>query len=110
MVTLPGTICTKQQTRMFTSEQNNRQNLKIASKKAVSGTGTTFAKSKVMKRRITYKEVTLALGIVVAVLVALTLWVTHPAEKQSSHTTIIPYISSLTAVKSIIHAAVEMIF
>jgi hypothetical protein len=95
---------------MFTNEQNNRQNLKIASKKAVSGNGTAFAKSKIMKQRITYKEVTLALGILVALLVALTLWVTNPAEKQSSQSVILPYISSLATVKSIIHAAIEVIF
>lgn len=41
----------------------------------------TLANRMVVKRTITYREVTVAIGILVAVVIAFTLWVKAPAEK-----------------------------
>jgi hypothetical protein len=54
---------------MFTSEQNiDRQQLN-QSKKAVSENGMRLAKKSIVKFRVTYKELTIAFGIAVAILV-----------------------------------------
>ena len=43
--------------------------------------GITLAKRMVVKRTITYREITVAIGILVAMVIALTLWVKTPGEK-----------------------------
>ena len=46
--------------------------------------GTSLANRNAMKRQITYKEVLVAFGIIIAVVVALTLWDNHRELSQSS--------------------------
>lgn len=43
--------------------------------------GTTLATPNPVKRSVTYREVTVAIGIVVAMVIALTLWVGFPDKE-----------------------------
>jgi hypothetical protein len=69
-----------------------------------------LAKEVSVKYRITYKEVTLILGVVVAILVALILWVINPAEQPGSHAAILPELSPLTIVRGFIYSLADLIF
>jgi hypothetical protein len=95
---------------MFTNEQNIAKTSVKTSKKRFLKTGMPLAKEVSVKYRITYKEVTLILGVVVAILVALILWVINPAEQLGSHASILPELSPLTITKGLILSLVELIF
>lgn len=43
--------------------------------------GITLANSMVVKKAVTYREITVAIGILVAMVIALTLWINKPGEK-----------------------------
>ena len=45
--------------------------------------GITLAIPYIVKKSITYREITIAIGIIVAMVVALTLWTRVPDEKSS---------------------------
>lgn len=68
---------------MFITEQYTRQKTENLYKKALFKTGTILVNHKEVKKAITYKEITLALGILVAFLIAFTLWTTRPDEEAS---------------------------
>lgn len=57
-----------------------------------------------MKRTITYREITIAIGIIVAMVIALTLWTTVPEEKLSRTGTRV----SLPAIENLFSATVKM--
>ena len=63
---------------MFITEQKISQTIKITSKTLIIKSGTTLAKPEPMKIRITYKEITILLGVLVALLVMITLWLRAP--------------------------------
>ena len=42
--------------------------------------GITLANRTVVKKTITYREITVAIGILVAMVIALTLWIKNPQE------------------------------
>lgn len=46
--------------------------------------GITLAKVKGVKRSITYREITVAIGIIVAMVVALTMWMGLPGSEISA--------------------------
>ena len=94
---------------MSTIEQLASPKSETSSEKAVFKTGTTLAKPRGMKRGITYKEIVLAFGILIAVVIAFTLWIGHPAE-TSSQSNIITIPSFPAAVKSVIKTATEIFF
>ena len=54
---------------------------------AFLGNGITLATTKSVKRSITYREITIAIGILVAMVIALTLWTRVPEEKLSGSRT-----------------------
>jgi hypothetical protein len=54
--------------------------MQYAAKKAVFQYGITLATADTVKKAINIRNITLAIGIVVAVLVALTLWTSSPAS------------------------------
>jgi hypothetical protein len=62
-----------------------------------------------MKRSITYKEITLLLGILVAIVVALTLWVVDPETQSSTHSSILPKINPVT-IKNVISMGMKVLF
>lgn len=95
---------------MSTFEQHTNQTFKSASKKAVLKSGTTLANPVRMKRRITYKEIVLAFGIVIAAVIIFTLWINNPGEQSSLHPTMVPYKSFPVAAKSLIQTTVDILF
>jgi hypothetical protein len=62
-----------------------------------------------MKRTFTYKELTIALGILVAIAVIFTIWVSEPQRTSSYQSIRVPEITFRSA-KSVIMTAVEIIF
>lgn len=94
---------------MFKTEQNIVPRSQKSALKAVLKTGITLAKPTGMKRNITYKEITLVLGILVAVVVAFTLWVSQPSEHTTINGKVLP-IPSAPVTKSVVKAAVDFIF
>ena len=68
---------------MFASEQYTLQEFKNRTKKAVFESGMRFANRKAVKRRFTYKELTLIVGVVVALIVAVTLFLQTPSAQSS---------------------------
>lgn len=60
-----------------------------------------------MKKTITYREITIAIGILVAMVVALTLWTRDPEEKLSGRSTSTAVNLSSTA-ESLFNAAVKL--
>jgi hypothetical protein len=92
---------------MFTSEQNIDRKHTNQPKKAVSENGMRFAKKSIVKFRLTYKELTIAFGIAIAILVFA---VTY-SSGQSQHSALIPSIQLPSiGTKSIVDAAVRIIF
>lgn len=69
-----------------------------------------LAKEVSVKYRITYKEVTLILGVVVAIVVGLILWVINPAEQPGSHAAILPGLSPFAITKGVLFSLAELIF
>ncbi len=65
---------------MFTIEQHIEQNSENSQKRGSLRGGTTLARQQGVKRGITYKEVILAFGIMIALLVAMTLWGEKPEQ------------------------------
>jgi hypothetical protein len=59
---------------MFTTEQYINQKPRSGTKNGLFKAGMPLAKGKVVKARFTYKELTLVLGIFVALIIAFTLW------------------------------------
>jgi hypothetical protein len=59
---------------VFTTERYHIQNGANYGKKAIRLHGTRLAKGEVMNGRYSYRNITLAVGICVALIVALTLW------------------------------------
>jgi hypothetical protein len=95
---------------MSTYEQHTNQNLNSASKKAGLKSGTTLANPVRMKRRITYKEIVLAFGIVIAAVIIFTLWINNPGEQSSLHPAILPYKSFPIAAKTLIQTTADILF
>jgi hypothetical protein len=62
-----------------------------------------------MKRRLTYKELTIALGILVAVAVIFTLWVSDTEQTSYYQSIGVPEIK-LPSAKSLINTAIKIIF
>lgn len=61
-------------------------NTKKAAKKAVLGdfkTGTAFVKDRFVKTRLTYKELSLLLGIAVAAIILMVIWL-NPISSETS--------------------------
>ena len=79
-----GNTCTKRATSMFSIEQHIEKREENRHKTAFLQNGTRLAKPRAVKKHITYKEVMVAFGIIVAVLVALTLWDNHRAQDHST--------------------------
>jgi hypothetical protein len=68
---------------MFATEQYTIQGFKNRTKKAVFETGMSLANRKAVKRRFTYRELTLIVGVVVALIVAFTLFLQSPSAQSS---------------------------
>ena len=94
---------------MFGSEQNIAKYLANQLKKHVLKDGTSFAKRSNVKFRLSYRELTIALGIVVAILVYFILTVAN--TEATTAEILIPRIDiSSTSSKSILDVATRFIF
>ena len=74
---------------MFISEQHIDHNTVKKSRKGYFRPGMPMASPRIVKRKFTYKEFTLVLGVFVAMLIAITLWV-RKGEDQHTYNTLIP--------------------
>ena len=90
---------------MFISEQDIDQNIVKKSRKRDFRPGMPIASPRIVKRKFTYKEFTLVLGVCVAVVIAITLWARTSGDQHTNNRLIpkaekvIPTINSL--VKSV---------
>jgi hypothetical protein len=97
---------------MFVIEQNIAKTSSKTLKKRFFKNGTPLAKEIAVKHTISYKEVTLILGILVAVLVVIILWVVDPSAdgQPASHVTNLPGLSPGDLPRSIIYTLADIIF
>jgi hypothetical protein len=103
----------KHRKQMFKTEQNIAKNSRKPIKRLFFQSGTTFAKKASVKQNITYREIILAIGILVALLVAFTLWIHNPGDQSATQfiqTPQIPTGSFSTTTKNFIESAVEAFF
>jgi hypothetical protein len=95
---------------MFTSVQNISHKAQISPKTVVFVSGMTLAKHKNMKLRITYKELTMIFGILIAAVMMFTLWVRRPQQTDSGSTNAVSAkISQITVqtVKNLVDVSAE---
>jgi hypothetical protein len=92
---------------MFTSEQNIDRRHANHPKNGVSENGMRLAKKSIVKFRVTYKELTIAFGIAVAILV----FAVSYSSGQTQTSALVPSfeLPSITA-KTIVSAAARIIF
>jgi len=69
---------------MFIIEQHIDHNIANNSRKRVFTLGMPLAKPRTVKRKFTYKEFTLVLGVLVALLVAITLWALNGTDLNTA--------------------------
>lgn len=75
---------------MFKAVHTIQKKAQTGPEKQVFKTGITFVKAKHVNRKFTYKELTLILGVVVALIVAFTLWFTQDGLTNQSIVTRMP--------------------
>jgi hypothetical protein len=92
-------------------EQNASQNIRNYANSAFFITGTTLAKPPAVKKHITYKDVTLILGILVAMIIAFTLWIRTPgiSETSPAGSSSLPAVPKPPSVTSVIELTVDAI-
>ena len=67
---------------MYTIEQHELKKAKNQAKKRVTRVGMTLEESTAMKRKFTYRELTLLIGILVAVIIATTVLMGQATDQQ----------------------------
>jgi hypothetical protein len=75
---------------MFTSVQNISQNRQMPRKTVVFSSGMTLANAKPMKIHITYKDITMIFGTLIAILMIFTLWICKPQQQDSTSLPSVP--------------------
>jgi hypothetical protein len=70
---------------MFTSEQPHRKKSLSSLKNGISRTGMPLAKGSYVFKSVNYKELTLAAGILVAVMILIFLWLDQHDVNTTSH-------------------------
>jgi hypothetical protein len=68
---------------MFTSVQPNQQNINLKGKKGSLNAGMALAKGERMIKKFTYKELTLIIGIIVALIIVFAFWSNNGLSAQS---------------------------
>jgi hypothetical protein len=68
---------------MFTIEQSIRRKCINQARNSLLESGMALANRKAVKARFHYKDFTVVLGILVALLVVITLWIGQQSEEQS---------------------------
>ena len=96
-----STYCTIRIVFMFITEQYINHKLVKSSGKRDFRAGMTLANRRNVKRKFTYKELTLVLGVFVAMIIAITFWAQKRNDHSSTNTLmptaerVIPVINSL---------------
>jgi hypothetical protein len=104
-----GISCTKCKKSMFKTVQHPSQKQRNSSEKRISGGWHNIGhKTRHMKRGMNYKALTMVLGILVALLVAFTLWARTPDEGTSRARLTLPR-PVLPTTKSVIRTAIDII-
>lgn len=67
---------------MFTTGQSIRAGVRNQVKNGLWKPGTRFVNREPVNRHFSYKELTVILGILVALIVVITLWIGQPAEQH----------------------------
>jgi hypothetical protein len=70
---------------MFKNVQNTSHLSEISPKTLVFNTGMTLAKRKSMRTHITYKDITMMLGVLVALVIVFTMWVRTPSNNAEAN-------------------------
>lgn len=104
--------CTIHPILMFAIERYHFKKPKIQAKRMDFQVGMTFEKPKIVKRRFTYREFTLLVGILVALIVAITFAIGQDAFQQVIHSTFMenPQLSSPLTGSKVKEAIMEVIF
>lgn len=68
---------------MFNNEHHNAKKFKNQARKGFFRTGTALAGRGTVNRRITYKELTLLAGVIVALIIVFTVWLHRKPEVGS---------------------------
>jgi hypothetical protein len=68
---------------MFTSVQLNRQNMNLKSKKNSLNAGMALAKGERVIKKFTYKELTIIIGIIVALVIVFAVWANQEVSSES---------------------------
>jgi len=69
--------------------------------------GITLANKEIVKKFITYREITVAIGILVALVIVLTLWVRKPGQSVSGSDRT-PHVGMSLSAKNIFKSAVAI--
>lgn len=79
---------------MFTSVQPYQQNMNLKTRKGFLNAGTALAKGDGMIRKFTYKELTLIIGIIVALIIVFAVWSNNEVGGESFSPSISPKIET----------------
>ncbi len=79
---------------MFTIVQPYRQNMNLKGRKGFLNAGTTLVKGDSMIRKFTYKELTLIIGIIVALVIVFAVWSNKEVSGESFGPSIKPKIET----------------
>lgn len=67
------------------------QNIRNAADSTFLNTGTALVKPPVVKKRVTNRDLTMILGILVALIIAFTLWVRTPDMREAHNRRVHPH-------------------
>jgi len=88
-------ICSEKVNQMFTSVQLYQQKIDLKAKKGTLNAGMALAKGERMIKRFTYKELTIIIGIIVALVIVFAFfWSNENAVGESFSPTIKPKIET----------------
>ena len=87
---------------MFITEQHIDHNIVKKSRKRDFRPGMPMASPRIVKRKFTYKEFTLVLGVCVAMIIAITFWA-HNGDDQHTYNRFIPKVERvIPAINSLV--------
>jgi hypothetical protein len=95
---------------MFRTEQNIKQINRKDEKSGISRIGTTLARKDVMRHHLTHKDLTMILGILVALVIAFTLWVRTPQSSEAFSPSSTPSLPQPPTASRAIKATTSLIF
>lgn len=101
---------------MFNNEHHNAKKFKNQARKGLFRTGTALAGRGTVSRKITYKELTLLAGVIVALIIVFTVWLHRKPEGRPEAVTlpknagIVPEVIKPAARTLVQKAALEFLY